>query len=285
MLPLTLLVILSMVFCVRAEPKAFEVVSFEAAPNPNSSENELTKFRFTYQGREDYAIIEPTDSKTWVVFFHSFGGDALELYTSPLIHPLWIDTIRNSGFGLVSFQTYGNSWMSPFTADAVHLALDVIREKYQVKDFIFVGGSMGGSAVLTYCVRYPADVSAALAMCPVSDIKTQYDGIQDGLEPGISIKKAIESFYGETEATQKDGFLLSSVQQNADKLVMPLVIAHGGADGLILVSQSDTLADLLKDKADFKYFRYPDGDHFLPSVQGFKDSWPWLIEQIKPTNP
>jgi len=277
-----LLSFLTNILCASAENGSFNVVSFDAFPDPNAQERNLVKFQFVYKGKEDHAIVDPTDSAIWVVFFHSFGGDALELYKSPLLHPQWIEAIKASGFGLISFETYGNSWMSPFTADAIHLAIDAIRKKYHVKRFIFVGASMGGSGVLTYCVRYPSDVFAALAMCPASDIESYYAGIRNKVDPtSVAITNSIERSFGENSEAKKDGFSLSSVQRNATKLTMPLVIAHGGADPLIPVSQSDSLSSLLNDKADFRYFRYPDGDHFYPSIQGFKDSWPWLIELIK----
>jgi len=281
-LTLTFLIGLTSILPVKGESSAFRVISFDPISNPVTPSDELIKFQFAYQGRADYAILEPTELKTWVVFFHSFGGDAFELYKSPLLHPQWIDMIRASGFGLVSFETYGNSWMAPFTADAIHQALEVIREKYQVNHFIFVGASMGGSAVLAYSVRYPSDVFAALAMCPASDIGSYYESLPTNPKPtAASIMSSIEEFYGNTASLRENGFNSSSAQKNSEKLVMPLVIAHGTDDSSIPVSQSDELAARLQDKTDFKYFRYSGGDHYHPSIQGFRDSWPWLMEQIK----
>lgn len=266
----------------RAVADDFRVISSESFVLADSPYEGLTKMRFSHRGEEDHAIIDRSDSRTWVVFFHSFGGDALEIFQSPLIHPQWINAIKAEGYGLVSFQTYGNSWMSPRTADAVHRVLEVIRQDYGVERFIFIGGSMGGSAVLIYCVRYPEDVFAALAMCPVSEMESHYAKSVENPDSSFYMRRwPIERYYGESETEQKESFAINSVQRNVHRLTMPLVIAHGDADRMIPVSQSDELAHLLKDKRDFRYIRYENGDHFLPSVQGFKEAWPWLMEQIK----
>jgi pimeloyl-ACP methyl ester carboxylesterase len=259
----------------------FSVTSFEPYGIPNSNSKDLKKFSFKYDGKEDYAIIDESASPTWVVYFHSYGGSALEIYNSPLIHPLWLDSVKAVGFGLVSFETAGNSWMAPYVADSIHHALAAVRKEFGVKNFVFIGGSMGGSAVLTYCVRYPEDVFAALAMCPVSDIALHYEESQQNPDPGFYMKSwPVAQYYGDSEALQKANFELNSVQKNFRKLTMPLVVAHGTADTMISVSQTDKLAKLLEGKKDFKYFRYPNANHSYPSVEGFKESWPWLIEQV-----
>lgn len=260
----------------------FRSIAFESFSLPNSLSNNLKKFRYLYDGKEDFVILDENTSSTWVVYFPSFGGSALEIYNSPLIHPLWLDAVKTAGFGLASFENFGNSWMAPFVADAVHRVLGILRNQFGIKRFIFIGGSMGGSAVLIYCVRYPLDVFAALAMCPVSDIGRHCRETQKNCDPDFYMNRSpISQFYGKSEEMRESNFQKNCVQRHVEKLTMPLVISHGGKDVLISVSQSDELAELLSAKTDFRYFRYPDGGHELPSAQGFKDSWPWLMNQIK----
>jgi len=260
----------------------FRTFSSEPYQIPESHVGNLKKFRYSWEGKKDFALIAESTSTTWVVYFHSYGGSAAEIFTSPLIHPLWLEAVRAAGFGLVSFETDGNSWMAPYVADGIHKALAVIRSEYDVKNFIFIGGSMGGSGVLTYSVRYPDDVFAALAMCPVSDMALFYEESLKNPDPNFFMKSwPVARHYGESELTQKANFERNSVQNNFEKLTMPLAISHGTADTLIPVSQSDKLAHLLKGKKDFIYFRYPEADHSFPSVQGFKDSWPWLLDRVK----
>lgn len=262
-------------------PDNFKTISISSYAIPAQFLTGLEIFRYQYYGQEDHAVIHPSDSATWVVYFHSYGGNALEIFNSPLIHPLWLDAVKTAGFGLISFDAFENSWMAPYAADAIHAALSIIRKRYKIKNLIFIGGSMGGSGVLIYSIRYPQDVMAALAMCPVSDIGTHYEQSRNHPDPDYYMKNwPVARHYGATEALRNDAFRINSVRQNAHRLTMPLVISHGTGDTWIPVSHSDHLATLLSGKKDFKYFRYPDADHFLPSVQGFKDSWPWLLHQI-----
>jgi len=271
--------------CSNDAPDLFQTISILPYAIPTQTSTDLEALRYQYCGQEDYAILAPSDSTTWVVYFHSYGGNALEIFNSPLIHPLWLDAVKRAGFGLASFDTFGDSWMAPYAADAIHNALSVIKQRYPIKKLIFIGGSMGGSSVLIYSTRYPQDVTAALAMCPVSDIGTHYEQSRNHPDPDYYMKSwPIERHYGASEALRKEAFQLNSVIQNAHKLTMPLVISHGTGDTWIPVSHSDHLATLLTGRKDFKYFRYPDADHFFPSVQGFKDSWPWILGSLDHIN-
>jgi len=244
----------------------------------------VEKLIFTSVGREDYAFIRPTTAKTWVVFFHSYGGDASEIFTSPLIHPLWLDAVTAQGYGLVSFNTYGVSWMPPWVAKSAHDALAAIRRHYGVDRFLFIGGSMGASSVLTYSIAYPQDVFAALAMCPVTDIGAHWSDSLAHPDPEYFMKRwAVDDFYSSSEEEREQAFRASSVVDHANKLMMPVVISHCADDSWIPVYHSDRLAARLHGKVDFRYFRYERGGHFEPSLRGFRDAWPWLIRHISST--
>ena len=247
-----------------------------------ASMTNINKLEFVYDGKSDYALIDNQNSKskTWVVFFHSFGANAEEIFTSELIHPSWKKLIEQQKFGLIAFNTYGNSWMAPFVADAIHNVLIQVKKEYKIDKLVFVGGSMGGSNVLIYSVRYPKDVQAALAMCPVTNVEQHYkELIKNPRQFSEIMLKAYNDFYGESKKERNTALSLNNVQKNYKKLTMPVLISHSADDDVISVTMSDGLAKLLYRKNDFKYFRYENGGHSFPSQKGFIDCWDYYIEK------
>jgi len=245
----------------------------------------VNRLDFTYNNKSDYALIDNTnkDSKTWVVFFHSFGGDAAEIFTSELIYPSWLNLINKEKFGLIAFNTYGNTWMAPSVADAIHNVLMGVKYKYKVNKFIFIGGSMGGSSVLIYTVRYPKDVYGAIAMCPVTNVEEQYKNTTERPNEFLYsdvIAKSFVEFYGDTKEKRQEAFDLNNATKNYKKFTMPLLIAHCADDPAISVDMVDKFAELMKNKKDFKYTRYDTGGHTRPSTEGFITSWDYYLKHF-----
>ncbi len=129
---------------------------------------------------------------------------------------------------------------------------------------------MGGSNVLMYAINHPEDVVGALAMCPVTDIGRHWQESLTHPDPDYFMKRwLVSEYYGVSEEDQGPAFRGNSVIDHAHRLTMPVVISHAADDSWLPVAHSDRLAESLTDKSDFRYFRYEEGDHFLPSMRGF----------------
>jgi len=269
--------------CVSIFASNFTVLSNTAYNTEVKSMQNLNKLTFVFKDKSDCALIDNTykDSKTWVVYFHSTGGSETEIFTSELCYPLWINSIRDAKFGLISFNAFGNSRMHPNTADAIHKVLQYIKKEFKVNRFILVGASQGGTGVLIYSIRYPKDIFATISLASACNPEQQYNDMFTKPNSFSEIViKSYEASYGDTKEKRQKIFDINNVQKHYKNLTMPLAMSNCADDPINSVNMADELASLLKDKKDFKYFRYDTGGHYRPSLDGFVASWAWLMDYI-----
>jgi pimeloyl-ACP methyl ester carboxylesterase len=228
--------------------------------------------RLTYpiDGGEDWALAWPGTHDAWVVHLHGHGSTGDQIFTRADIREAWLAAYRRLGFGVLSANLRGNAWMCPAAAADLHRLLARVREAYGVEDFLFVSGSMGGTANLIYSMLHPEDVRAMVALCPATDIGAYARWCR--LHPGGVIDEiyaAIVNAYGGTPEERLAVYAAHSAAAHAARLTMPLFVCHGDDDRLIPVEESRRLAAALAGVPTFTYLELPGGHHDSPLL-GFE---------------
>ncbi|MBQ0105004.1 MAG: alpha/beta fold hydrolase, partial [Armatimonadetes bacterium] len=188
--------------------------------------NNLDKIVYSFEGKEDYAYIDRlnAESDVWAVYFHSFTGNARELFRSHIYQDLWIRNIREEKMGVLDMNIYGDSFMVPWVARSCHYMVSYIREKYGVKKFVFMGASMGGFCALKYAELYPRDVSCVIAVSPNSDMEYMFRDKKDFIF-AEAVQSAKEEFFRDEDLIKK-----WNLYDNCRKLTMPVFLCHSRED-------------------------------------------------------
>ena len=261
---------------------AFAVRSFAPARLDGVPEGVLQLDYVGLGGREDWALVwKPgRESATWLVNLHGHGSHGDQLFTRPDIRRDWLPLFRSAGLGILAPNLRDNAWMCPEAAADLNALLAWVRRSLGATRFVLVGGSMGGSSVLTYCALHPQDVAAAVAVCPAADLASYYAWLRrrDG---GIhaEIADAIRTAYRGDPAQRRATYNAHSAVRNAVRLTMPLFVGAGTRDEIIPVSQTRRLAGALAEEDSFAYVEAPDGDHEAPLgllPAGFR----WALQRL-----
>ena len=142
------------------------------------------------------------------------------------------------------------SWMGPAAeADIVQL-IGQLKTQYKVGKVYLVGGSMGGTAVLTFTTLHPDlvdGVSSQNGLANLLEYKVDFVYV-------VSIQQAIkDSFGGRKDETpeqfkkrEPDAYLKRSAEFHAEKFTMPISITVGEKDALVPPQSVLRLAEAIK---------------------------------------
>jgi len=233
-------------------------------------------------GMSDWALLEtPAKGDIWVVFIHGYGSTGDQLYTHAKLRKKWLPRFRAAGLGIVSVNLRGNVWVAPPTADDLHDLLNWLRKKHKACRFMFFSGSMGGTSNLIYATLYPDDCAAVAALGASTDMAAHY-ACDIKFEKGTiqrEIGEAIAKAYGGTPEERPALYRRNSPLFNADRLTMPLYLAHGEKDALLPVDEMRALAAKLSTKSNVTYVEIPGGDHDSPCF--YVPAMEWLLEKAE----
>lgn len=143
----------------------------------------------------------------------------------------------------------GNTWMGPLGEAGLADLIGVLRKRWPKVPVYLQGGSMGGSSVLVFAVRRPERIDGVAARCPAGDIAAYYDWAlaRAAGNPTLrSITDAIRLHYTCDGHDLRQELELRSALRHADRLTMPVSLAHGSADTLIPVDWTRQLAERLR---------------------------------------
>lgn len=143
------------------------------------------------------------------------------------------------------------SWMGPAAEADVVQIIEELKAKYRVSEVIVSGGSMGGTAALTFAALHPDLVDGVVSMNGTANL-VQYDQFQD----------AIAASFGGSKAEKPDEYRKRSAELHADRLTMPIACTTGGRDRAVPPHSVLRLAEVLKSKGQLvKLIHRPNGGH------------------------
>lgn len=222
--------------------------------------------------RADWALWKPgTRGRPTVVCLHGWGSDGDQLYVRADVRAHWLALFDAAGVGVLTPHLRGNVFMNAPAAADLHALLAAVRTRFRAGPFVFFSGSMGGSGNLIYAARHPEDVAAVAALGCVTDIADYYRWAREAPLPlARDIAGTIRDAYGGEPHEAPEAYAAHSVLAHADRLAMPVFLAHGASDPVIPVDQSRRLA--LRNPA-FRYVEIAGGGHdaplFIPEAAAF----------------
>ena len=126
------------------------------------------------------------------------------------------------------------SWMGPKAeADLVQIIGD-LKPRHRVGRVFLTGGSMGGTAVLTFAAMHPELVAGVASMNGTANL-LEYAEFQD----------AIHQSFGGSKVAIPQEYKRRSAEYWPERLTMPIGITTGGKDTLVPPESVERLARLL----------------------------------------
>ena len=127
------------------------------------------------------------------------------------------------------------SWMGPAAeADTVQIIAE-IKARHRVNRVFLCGGSMGGTACLTFAARHPELVDGVASMNGTANL-VEYDRFQE----------AMTASFGGTKEQVPDEYRNRSAEFFAERLDMPVGIAVGDRDDIVPPASTLRLGERLK---------------------------------------
>jgi pimeloyl-ACP methyl ester carboxylesterase len=128
------------------------------------------------------------------------------------------------------------SWMGPAAeADVVQIIGD-LRRKYKVGKVFLVGGSMGGSSVLTFAALHPELIAGVSSQNGTAN-HLEYTHFQD----------AIQASFGGTKAQIPEEYKKRSAEYWPERFTMPVAMTVGGKDTSVPPDSVRRLAYVLQE--------------------------------------
>lgn len=127
------------------------------------------------------------------------------------------------------------SWMNPAAEADVLQILDELGSRYRIEKTIVCGGSMGGTAALTFAALHPNRVQGVVALNGTANL-VEFAGFPD----------ALAASYGGTKAEKPDEYRKRSAEFAPDRFAMPVALTTGGKDRVVPPDSTLRFAEKLK---------------------------------------
>lgn len=143
------------------------------------------------------------------------------------------------------------SWMGPAAeADTVQIIAE-LKQRHRVDRIILCGGSMGGTAALTFAALHPDLIDGAVSLNGHAN-HVEYTQFQD----------AIAASFGGSKTQVPAEYRRRSAELWPEKLTMPLAFTTGGQDKLVPPDSVLRLhTELVKQSRRVKLIHRPNGGH------------------------
>lgn len=143
------------------------------------------------------------------------------------------------------------SWMGPAAeADTLQI-IETLRSCYRINKVIISGGSMGGTAALTFAALHPDLIDGVVSMNGTANL-VEYTQFQE----------AISASFGGNKQEKPEEYRKRSAELQADKITMPIAFTTGGHDTLVPPDSVLRLANILqKQNRKIRLIHRPKGGH------------------------
>lgn len=198
-------------------------------------------FTSAFDGSEQYYIerlpdgFDPNRPADLLVFLHGHGSDRTQID----VDRAECRTVRKAA---ARYQTIlvscdyraKTSWMGPAAEADMCQILAQLKERYKINRTIFVGGSMGGSASLTFAALHPELVDGVVAFNPLAN-HLEYENFQDAIA---------ESFGGSKQERPME-YKNRSAEYFPERFTQPLAITLGGKDTVVPPDSAKRLIEIV----------------------------------------
>lgn len=215
------------------------------------------------------------------IYLHGHGGDRDQGFGTAAFGGTFRFLQMELDFRRIAYATLDYrgtaSWLNePAEADITQV-IQLLKDGLRTPKVYLIGASMGGSSALAYAVRHPDLLDGVIDVCGASDIGDYHGWCRAQAQPAVlkELADAIEKSYGGTPKDKPDLYAGRSALLHADRLRMPVVLAHGENDAVIPARYSRDLRRLLEAQGTRVLYReFPGGGHDAPLSQA---DWPaWL---------
>jgi len=222
---------------------ALILLSTSAFANEPEAKVEDVAFQANCDGSEQrYVLMLPagfreTEPHDLLIALHGHGADRWQFVRDPRDECKAARGIATKHAMIYVSPDYRarTSWMGPKAEADVVQIVGELRERFRVSRVFVCGGSMGGTAALTFAALHPELVAGAAAMNGTANL-LEYENFQEAIS---------ESFGGAKTAIPAE-FKKRSAEYWPERLTMPLGLAVGGQDKLVPPDSVRRLARVLK---------------------------------------
>jgi len=212
--------------------------TFAASPEPQDlsfiAKADGSEQRYVELLPPGFKVAEPHDV---LLAFHGHGSDRWQVIRDARSECKGARDVA-ARFGMIFVSPdyrAKTSWMGPLAeADTVHLIAE-LRQRHKVGRVFLVGGSMGGTAVLTFAALHPELVAGVCSLNGTAN-HVEYDKFQD----------AIAASFGGTKAQVPNEYKKRSAELWPEKFTMPVAFTTGGKDTVVPPPSVLRLAEKLK---------------------------------------
>jgi pimeloyl-ACP methyl ester carboxylesterase len=200
-------------------------------------------FKSTLDGTEQRYVellpesFEPIQAHDVLIAFHGHGSDRWQFIKDARGECKGLRDVAET-FGLIFVSPdyrAKTSWMGPAAeADALQIIAE-LKTRHHVNRVFIAGGSMGGTAVLTFAALHPEWVAGVCSLNGIANL-VDYDKFQD----------ARTASYGGTKAEKPDEYQKRSAEFSPEKFTMPVAFTTGGKDDVVPPQSTLRLAEKLK---------------------------------------
>jgi len=173
--------------------------------------------------------------------------------------------------------------MSPLAVDHLRALLEWVRGEYGVRQFLFLGGSMGGTGVLFYSLQHPEDVGGAIVLgaVPAAAPYVRWGRAFPSGTIQREIAEAIEAAYGGPPECTPQVYAERDARTRVDRLPSFLFLAHGTDDLLMPVDWMRELGAILRPGHFQRFYEVPGGHDAPLALAGEAVEWLWRMTNEK----
>ncbi len=143
------------------------------------------------------------------------------------------------------------SWMGPAAEADMLQIIGLLKQQFHLKRLILCGGSMGGTAALTFTARHPQLVDGVVSLNGTANLQ-EFDGFQE----------AIAESFGGSKLEAPEQYRLRSAELFPEQFTMPLAATAGGKDDVVPPASVLRLLKWVSQKNPHVLSIYrPDGGH------------------------
>jgi pimeloyl-ACP methyl ester carboxylesterase len=221
------------------------ILPFDGATVSESENQILTDvaFKSALDGTEQrYIELVPAHSSTGeprdlILAFHGHGSDRWQFIRDARGECKGVRDVA-AEFGLIVVSPdyrAKTSWMGPAAeADVVQIIAE-LKTRHRIGRVFLAGGSMGGTAVLTFAALHPELVSGVCSLNGIANLM-DYGKFQD----------ARTASYGGTPAEVPEEYRRRSAEFFPEKFTMPIAFTTGGKDDVVPPESVLRLAEKLR---------------------------------------